>query len=132
MKHKHDNLKALTRLTIQCCFLATAMAITTNAIATTENTAFVDSVHNWGAWALDIEPAAGGLQTPGTQPLHARTARVSLRTNSMSALAPSRPQSEIMVTPSPNPTPRTPTPSAPTPPPPPVTPPVGGPADGLF
>jgi hypothetical protein len=50
--------------------------------------AYVDSVQKWGAWELDIEPAAGGLQASATRPLNVRNAKISLRTNSMAALAP--------------------------------------------
>ena len=50
--------------------------------------AYVDSVTKWGAWELDIEPAAGGLTPPSTGALNARDSRVALRTNSISALAP--------------------------------------------
>lgn len=52
------------------------------------NIAYVDSVHKWGAWELDIEPAAGGLSQPATQALNARGSKVTPRTNSFSALAP--------------------------------------------
>ena len=93
--------------------------------------AYVDSVTKWGAWELDIEPAAGGLTPPSTGALNARDSRVALRTNSISALAPpTKPpaiiQSPIMppVIPAAPPTPPA--------PPVPVTPPIGGPADGIF
>lgn len=50
--------------------------------------AYVDSVTKWGAWELDIEPAAGGLTPPSTQAMNPRNSKVRLRTNSISALAP--------------------------------------------
>ena len=50
--------------------------------------AYVDSVKKWGAWELDIEPAAGGLAAPSTGALNARNSKVTVRTNSFSALAP--------------------------------------------
>lgn len=89
--------------------------------------AYVDSVKSWGAWELDIEPAAGGLTPPSTGALNARNSKVTVRTNSFSALAP---------------TPAPPIAAAPTPPVLPVTPtitpirpnvpiPVGGPSDGF-
>ena len=52
---------------------------------------YVDSVTKWGAWELDIEPAAGGLQQSSSQILKARDSKVTLRTNSIAALAPQRP-----------------------------------------
>lgn len=52
---------------------------------------YVDSINKWGAWELDIEPAAGGLPQPSAQVLNARESKVSLRTNSVSALSPSIP-----------------------------------------
>ena len=74
-------------------FIALSLVITPTAIAgvsdiTAENdTVYVDSVTQWGAWNLDIEPAAGGLTQAATQALNARDSSVSLRANSISALA---------------------------------------------
>ncbi len=62
----------------------------TAAENTAAETAYVDSVKKWGAWGLGIEPAAGGIQQPSTQPVKARSTNLSLRTNSISALAPTR------------------------------------------
>jgi len=73
-------------------------------------TAYVDSVHHWGAWELDIEPAAGGISPAATQPLSDRGARVAFRTNSFSAIAPTAPTPTTI-----NSTPVVPT-NAPTPP----------------
>lgn len=69
-------------------FMATAYAATVFAGAPTSDSkaAYVDSIHQWGAWELDIEPAAGGLQQPSTQALNARDTKVSLRVNSINAL----------------------------------------------
>ena len=66
----------------------TAYAATALAGAPTSNTdtAYVDSIHQWGAWELDIEPAAGGLQKSSTQALNARDTNISLRANSINAL----------------------------------------------
>jgi hypothetical protein len=69
--------------------LITALMLATSAsVAEESNIAYVDSVHKWGAWNLDIEPAAGGLQQPSTKALNTRDTKVVLRTNSFSALAP--------------------------------------------
>ncbi len=86
----------------------------------TSATAYVDSIHKWGAWELDIEPAAGGLQAPGNQPMLARNSKVNLRTNSIAALAPTAPATVITRAPAPVIPPVT----APVRPPAPVTPPV--------
>jgi hypothetical protein len=92
--------------------------------------AYVDSIHQWGPWELDIEPAAGGIQPPSTKALNARDSKVTLRINSIAALAPPAPvvfNSPVPIVPNVVPV---------TPPPPPVTPPIppriGGPADNLF
>jgi len=88
---------------------------------------YVDSIHQWGPWELDIEPAAGGIQPPSSKALNARDSKVSLRTNSIAALAPTAtspvpaPAPVVVTTPT--------TPIAPpvvpvTPPAPPVKPPV--------
>ena len=95
--------------------------------------AYVDSVKSWGAWELDIEPAAGGLTPPSTGPLNTRNSKVTVRTNSFSALAPT-PTTPVAaapvqpVVPTPPVVPVTPPPVTP----PPVTPPLGGPASGIF
>ena len=98
-------------------------------------TAYADSVHQWGAWELDIEPAAGGITPAVTQALSDRGARVAFRTNSFSAIAPTAPAATTPpITDTPVPTPPIYTP----PPVPTVTPispsvpiPVGGPSDGF-
>ena len=69
---------------------ALLMLATTASVAEELNMAYVDSVHKWGAWELDIEPAAGGLSQTQTQALNARNSKVTLRTNSIAALAPKR------------------------------------------
>jgi hypothetical protein len=92
--------------------------------------AYVDSVTKWGAWELDIEPAAGGLTPPSTGALNARDSTVALRTNSISALAPPTSAKPPTITSSPLMPPII--PAAPPAPPVPVTPPIGGPADGIF
>ncbi len=61
-------------------------AVQNNETANISATAYVDSVTQWGAWELDIEPAAGGLTPPTAQALNARGSKLSLRTNSISAL----------------------------------------------
>jgi hypothetical protein len=73
-----------------------------------QNQAYVDSVTQWGAWELDIEPAAGGITQADTGALKARNSKVSLRTNSISALAPPAPPTQpvppLPVTPTSTPT----------------------------
>ncbi|HHO59445.1 MAG TPA: hypothetical protein ENJ64_04325 [Thiotrichales bacterium] len=130
------------------CSLGCAVTIATPALAATDSgknhteqknseTAYVDSVYDWGAWELDIEPAAGGVQADTSQPLNPRQALVTLRTNSTAALAPKAPpqpgRPALPVIPTPPVAPPAPTPSIPT-----ITvispsvpPPVGGPNDGF-
>jgi len=114
MKHTNNKLDTTTQVTLKRWLLAASIAVTTNAIASTDDaqTAYVDSVHSWGAWELDIEPAAGGIQAAGVQPLNARSANVSLRTNSIAALSPRSPQPNVTTAPN-LPTPA-PIPAAPT------------------
>ena len=119
---------SITLLTRLCLITASFVLTATSAAATYENTAYVDSVHHWGPWELDIEPAAGGLQTQTTQVLYARDSKVRLRTNSISALAP--PPRPVTITRPPAPAPLPVTPPAPVMPP--AIPAIGGPADGLF
>lgn len=86
----------------------------------TTTTAYVDSIHQWGPWELDIEPAAGGIQPPSTKALNARDSKVSLRINSIAALAPQAPQTPVAFN---SPVPIVPPVVPVTPPAPPVTPP---------
>ncbi len=65
---------------------AYAATVLAGAPTSDTNTAYVDSINQWGAWELDIEPAAGGLQQLSTQALNARDANISLRANSINAL----------------------------------------------
>ena len=104
MRRPYSTKNSITNLTFGLFSInAARLVITTLALsfASTSNAAwknsadeapeYVDSIHKWGAWELDIEPAAGGLQQPASQALKARDSKVSLRTNSVSALAPQRP-----------------------------------------
>jgi hypothetical protein len=92
---------AVTALTMS--FATAPIAAWNNSTDTTPD--YVDSVHKWGAWELDIEPAAGGLKQSSTQQVNARDSRASLRTNSVSALSPSAaiPPSAAMPRPIPTP-----------------------------
>ena len=112
MRYTKDILNTVTRLLIKSGILTASMVLSTNTFAT-DGTAYTDSVHNWGAWALDIEPAAGGLQATGTQPLNARSAKLSLRTNSIAALSPRRVPGDVARPQSPMPTPTPVIPTAP-------------------
>ena len=86
---KYPELKNIKLACTASCLLLSATSFA--ATETSETTAYVDSVHQWGAWELDIEPAAGGIAQPGTQPMNGRSARVAFRTNSFSAIAPTAP-----------------------------------------
>ena len=70
-----------------CLTFATVSMAEWNDNPSTE-TVYVDSIHQWGAWELDIEPAAGGITPASTKALNARDAKVSFRINSIAALAP--------------------------------------------
>lgn len=97
-------------------FLSALLMLATNAsIAGEAKVTYIDSVQKWGAWELDIEPAAGGLSQPTTQALNARDSKVSFRTNSFSALAPHITQNNAQTSPAPAPV--IPPPAAPPPPP---------------
>jgi len=136
MKYPQTHLKQSSLLlcnnTAKLLFVALSLVICSSSIAdaNADNTkiAYVDSVHQWGPWELDIEPAAGGLQPPTTRAINARDSKVSLRINSVSALAP-QDRTPVIFVPSPTPTP---TPAPPLPVTPPIPPGKGGPSDGLF
>lgn len=127
--------KWLTGIATKLVFFTAATLSTTAVIAgspTPEEatkTKYVDSIHQWGAWELDIEPAAGGIQQQSTQPLSTRGSQVVLRTNSVAAVAPRRPATFTNTVTTPTVVPPVPVIPPVTPP---VTPPFGGPADGLF
>lgn len=123
--------------TFSALLAAAAILVSFNSLAADQKTgnsvAYVDSIHKWGAWELDLEPAAGGISPPGTRPLAARDTKVQLRPNSFSGLGSSvtiaeRPAAPVNPV---NPVPPPVTPPVVTPPAP-VVPPIGGPADGLF
>jgi hypothetical protein len=87
-------------------FILMFLLVTASSVADANKSsevAYVDSVTEWGAWELDIEPAAGGLTAPSSGALHARDSRVALRTNSIAALAPTPPPVTITNTPIPAP-----------------------------
>ena len=141
---KAGSNNATKRLLTGLCLISASFFLTAASVAATnENSAhdynkstdvYVDSVHQWGPWGLDIEPAAGGLQEQTTQALKTRDSKVRLRTNSISALAPQRPET-ITRAPAPFPV-APPAPVKPTVPT--ITPispripvPIGGPGDGF-
>ena len=137
--------KAAKSLSSKLWLVTASLVLTTTSVAAinndtaqdynTSSTAYVDSIFQWGAWELDIEPAAGGLQAQTTQAMNARDPKVRLRTNSMSALAP--PQRPGTVTPPAAPIPIAPPLPVPVPVPtitpinPGVPVPIGGPGDGF-
>lgn len=91
--NKKNTLDALTATLLAATLMLSASTLTAGELKWRDDdsqteVAYVDSVKTWGAWELDIEPAAGGLTPPETQALNARNSRVALRTNSISALAP--------------------------------------------
>lgn len=102
----------IIRLALVCLSLAvSAVNAATNATEanTAEaDTAYVDSVHSWGSWALGIEPAAGP-QAPQNQPVNDRSANIQFRPNDNAAYQPGA----IRV----NPLAQSPTPPAPVAPP---------------
>ena len=96
MKHRYHSKNRLVSVKASQFVLATViMSFAGTSIAAWKGDAdkddYVDSVTKWGAWELDIEPAAGGLQQSSSQILKARDSKVTLRTNSIAALAPQRP-----------------------------------------
>ena len=123
MKNPLHKLNKKRSLTAKLVLSTALMYAATTASADEANLAYVDSVHQWGAWGLDIEPAAGGLSQPTTQALNARSSRVTLRTNSTAALAPPASPRSPVIFDAPS-TPIVPVVVPVTPPPPPVTPPI--------
>ena len=114
---------------ITALLLTTVLAGATSVSNADEaSVVYVDSVLKWGAWELDIEPAAGGISPAKTRALNTRNSKVVLRTNSIAALAPpASPKPPVIPT-----TPSTPIapPVVPVTPPPPVIPAIpAGPTD---
>ena len=64
------------------------LSISTSAYATENTTAYVDSVHGWGAWELGLEPAAGGSTPSPSRALTSRSANIKFRPNDNSAFSP--------------------------------------------
>lgn len=117
--------KSINTLSLLLKFLLTSaislFAMASYAAADGNNVMYTDSIHSWGAWELDIEPAAGGIQPPATGALNARDSKVKLRANSIAALAPRRPTTPVVTH---SPTPIVPVAPPATPVPPPVIPPT--------
>ena len=88
MKRPIHQLNKNSSLTEKLILMTLLMASASSATAEESDVAYVDSVLKWGAWELDIEPAAGGLSAATTKALNPRGSKVSLRTNSIAALAP--------------------------------------------
>ncbi len=91
MNHLLHKLNKNSSLIAKLILIVALTAATSMAAAEESSIAYVDSVLKWGAWELDIEPAAGGLSPPTTKVLNTRSSKVALRTNSISALAPPAP-----------------------------------------
>lgn len=71
--------------------VAASISLTSASVVASEPAeaqAYVDSVTQWGAWELDIEPAAGGIAQADTDALKARESKVTPRTNSFTAVSP--------------------------------------------
>ncbi len=92
-------IKINTKLFISSCslFLYSLLALSTYAAAAADTACpasnkpssqnHIDCVYDWGPWAFNIQPAASGVRAAVT-PLLPHHARVTLRTNSIAALAP--------------------------------------------
>lgn len=89
-----------------CRFLTICLlCVSSSAYAATDsNTAYVDSVHGWGAWELGLEPAAGGPAPTSNRALPARGTNVKFRPNDNSAFSPNS-NSVAITTTRPTPTP---------------------------
>lgn len=131
-KPPQSKAQALAKTLVLLSSLLLSATLISPVVADETEVAYVDSVHKWGAWELDIEPAAGGLSQPSTQPLSARNSKVSLRTNSISALAPQQTANPVLpiTPPITTPTPVIPTIPGITPISPSVPIPTGGPGAG--
>jgi len=88
MNYQINNLKTITAQTVKLLLASALLSVTSISYAEETSVAYVDSVLKWGAWELDLEPAAGGLSAASTRALTARNSKVALRTNSNAALAP--------------------------------------------
>ncbi len=95
MNRSINELNKKTSLAVKLLLTSLLITATSAVIAGEKNqgtgVAYVDSVLKWGAWELDIEPAAGGISAPQPRALNARSSKVALRTNSIAALAPPTP-----------------------------------------
>jgi hypothetical protein len=81
LKHKLTVLFSISLLSLS----GTTLAATDAGEGTS---AYVDSVHGWGAWELGLEPAAGGSAPSPGRALASRSANVAFRPNDNSAFSP--------------------------------------------
>lgn len=73
-----------------CLSVACLFALTSNAFAATDadeaEDSYVDSVYNWGAWELGLEPASG--PQPASRALNNRSRTLQFRPNDNAAFIP--------------------------------------------
>ena len=119
-KHKLHQLLSI-------CLLSISTSAYAASGAGEDTTAYVDSVHGWGAWELGLEPAAGGSTPSPSRVLASRDSNIRFRPNDNSAFSPDSRKNS-------SPAPITPTPVGPIIGP--IAPgqpfPTGNPADGRF
>lgn len=73
---------------LSVCLLSISTSAYAASGADEGTTAYVDSVHGWGAWELGIKPAAGGSTPSPGRALASRSANIKFRPNDNSAFSP--------------------------------------------
>lgn len=84
MRKLHFKLSQL----LSICLLGISTSAFSASDSNEATTSYVDSVYEWGAWELGLEPAAGGPAPSSNQALAVRGPGVNFRPNENSAFAP--------------------------------------------
>lgn len=77
-----------TKFMAAVCLLATSTLTSALPGESTRAAGFVDSVYDWGAWGLGIEPAAGNPQPVSGRAINVNLTTVSFRPNDNARFAP--------------------------------------------
>lgn len=75
-------------LLLSICLLSVSTSAFSASDGDEDTASYVDSVYEWGAWELGLEPAAGDPAPSSNQPLAVRGPGVKFRPNENSAFSP--------------------------------------------
>ncbi len=87
-RKKMFKIKCKLNQTLCVCLLSLSGSAYAASGSVEETTTYVDSVNEWGAWELGLEPAAGGSAPSPSRALASRSANVVFRPKDTNAFSP--------------------------------------------